>query len=426
MPKIVFLDEPTSGLDSLSAYEVVLLIRNFARTNHIIVLASIHQPSTTTFKLFDNVILLSQGTLVYHGTVNFTNYFNRAGYPVPAQYNPADYILEITNTDFSHNEETLPHLLRFWESSNEAQDLLSTVSTDPDDVMSPYATYQPNILTQTSVLLHRLFIKSYRDVVVYGVRFAMYVGLALLMGTVWLRLQTGQQYIQIYLNAMFFSSAFLSFMAVAYIPAFLEDYAALVQDRANGMYGVTAFLVSNALIGIPFLFLIALTFSLITYWLIHLNPSAPAFFRYLMFIFLDLIAAESLVVLVSSLVPIFVAALAITAFANGLFMSAGGFLVNPSILNSFYYYFFYQFDYQRYTFEGLVKNEFMGRTYECGIKCMCIYQASVTDKCKTAGYDVLKALGYNNVKTGEWAGILIAISLVMRLMTEAVLYWKLK
>jgi len=41
--------------------------------------------------------------------------------------------------------------------------------------------------------------------------------------------------------------------AVAYIPAFLEDRAAMVQERANGLYGPTAFLIANFFIGLPFL-----------------------------------------------------------------------------------------------------------------------------------------------------------------------------
>jgi hypothetical protein len=51
----------------------------------------------------------------------------------------------------------------------------------------------------------------------------------------------------------FFGSAFLSFMAVAYVPAYLEDRSIFLKDRANGLYGPTVFLVSNFLIGLPYL-----------------------------------------------------------------------------------------------------------------------------------------------------------------------------
>lgn len=72
-----------------------------------------------------------------------------------------------------------------------------------------------------------------------------------------------------------------------------------------------------------------------------------------MWIFLDLVAAESLVVLVTAIFPNFVIALALVAFANGLWMSVGGFLVTPTILNPFWKYVFHYIDYQvRLAFSG--------------------------------------------------------------------------
>lgn len=64
-----------------------------------------------------------------------------------------------------------------------------------------------------------------------------------------------------------------------------------------------------------------------------------------MWLFLDLLAGEALVVLISSIFPNFVVALALTAFANGLWMSVGGFLVSPTILNPFWRYVFHYIDY---------------------------------------------------------------------------------
>ena len=156
----------------------------------------------------------------------------------------------------------------------------------------------------------------------------------------------------------FFGSAFMSFMAVAYVPAFLEDRAMFVKERSNGLYGPTAFLVSNFLIGLPFLFLISILFSLVSYWLINMQPTATAFFTWIMWLFLDLIAAESLVVLIASIFPNFVVALALIAFANGLWMSVGGFLVSMPILNVFWKYVFHYIDYQAYVFQGMMVNEF--------------------------------------------------------------------
>jgi hypothetical protein len=129
---------------------------------------------------------------------------------------------------------------------------------------------KPGLMKQFLILLHRSFLKSYRDLVTYWVRLVMYMGLAFMMGTVWLRLSTDQAHIQPFVNAIvstdllliscpdtdkgqFFGSAFMSFMAVAYVPAFLEDRFVFVKERSNGLYGPTAFLLSNFVIGVPYL-----------------------------------------------------------------------------------------------------------------------------------------------------------------------------
>lgn len=84
---------------------------------------------------------------------------------------------------------------------------------------------------------------------------------------------------------------------------------------------------------------------MIAYFLSNFRPDASAFFTWVMWLFLDLLAGESLVVLMASLFPNFVVALALTAFANGLWMSVGGFLVSPTILNPFWRYVFHYIDY---------------------------------------------------------------------------------
>ena len=351
-PKIMFLDEPTSGLDSSASYEIISYLRSVGRRYNLLIVASIHQPSTSTFRLFDKLLLLSQGRTCYFGPLpDVISYFESAGFPVPPQTNPAEHLLDITNSDFAIDQaQAQTDLDRIHAIWKQRQHTVSLTSIEEKDQLNA-ATLEdhvrrPNILTIISTLLMRMYIKSYRDVVAYGIRIAMYMGLAIMMGTVWLRLPTKQDSIQPFINAIFFGSAFMSFMAVAYVPAFLEDRATFAKDRANGLYGAFPFLVANFIIGIPYLFLIAVIFSVIAYWLTNFRPTGDAFMVWIMWLFLDLLAAESLVVLVSSLIPIFVVALAIVAFANGLWMSVGGFLVSPTILNVFWKYVFHYIDYQ--------------------------------------------------------------------------------
>lgn len=324
------------------------------RSMQLIVIASIHQPSSTTFELFDNLLLLSAGQTCYNGPMSdIKSYFERRSLPMPLYTNPAEFLLDHTSSDFSQDEpdaqRRLDELHSAWRESSEAHTISAAVAGPPSEKgIDLENNSRAPFVNVTLALLHRSFIKSYRDVVAYGIRFAMYIGLAIMMGTVWLRLPTTQSSIGPFTNAIFFGSAFMSFMAVAYVPAFLEDRATFIKERANGLYGAAPFMIANFLIGLPYLFLISLVFSLITYFLTNFRPTGGAFFTWVMWLFLDLLAGESLVVLMSSIFPIFVVALALIAFANGLWMSVGGFLVSPEILNPFWRYVFHYIDYVSY------------------------------------------------------------------------------
>lgn len=72
-PKLLFLDEPTSGLDSAASYHVMSRIVNLAKHDGRTVLASIHQPGSDVFELFDDLCLLSDGKTVYFGPTSGTN-----------------------------------------------------------------------------------------------------------------------------------------------------------------------------------------------------------------------------------------------------------------------------------------------------------------------------------------------------------------
>ncbi|KAJ4162674.1 hypothetical protein NW754_014093 [Fusarium falciforme] len=428
-PKLLFLDEPTSGLDSAASCEVVRYLRAVARRNNLVVVCSIHQPSTSTFNLFDKLLLLSGGKTHYFGPVaDVATYYAEAGAALPQYVNPAEHLLELVNIDFAQDREEaarkLDKLQVAWQSSRQAIELSNAIAAAESaggNLSIEAVEKRPSMPSLTLTLLHRSFVKSYRDVVAYGIRLAMYLGLAIMMGTVWVRLDPDQESIQPFINALFFGSAFMSFMAVAYVPAFLEDRLQYVKEHHNGLYGATELILSNFFIGIPYLFLISILFSVISYWLSNFQPTATAFFTWVMWLFLDLLAAESLVVLMTSLFPSFVISLALVAFANGLWMSVGGFMVPPTILNVFYKYVFHYWDYQKYVFEGMMVNEFSERVYGCGDGCRCMYDSPLADQCKIDGQAVLDQYGYSTGHMGRDVGIMISIIAGYRLAAWLVL-----
>lgn len=98
-PAIFYLDEPTSGLDEVTAAQCIRLLKNLAKQNKTVV-CTIHQPSATTFALFDHIFVLARGQCVYQGGPNvLVPYLDRFNLRCPTHYNPSDYIIELCDSD---------------------------------------------------------------------------------------------------------------------------------------------------------------------------------------------------------------------------------------------------------------------------------------------------------------------------------------
>jgi hypothetical protein len=73
-------------------------------------------------------------------------------------------------------------------------------------------------------------------------------------------------------------------------------------------------------------------------------------------------------------------------------------------------------------FQGMMVNEFAARVYSCGSSCQCMFQTHMVDQCSFSGLAVLEQYGYKVGRTGEWAGILLAIVLGLRLLGWSALW----
>jgi ABC-type multidrug transport system ATPase subunit len=131
----------------------------------MIVIASIHQPSTSTLLLFDNILLLSEGKTVYYGPPGDSiSYFESQGCPPSPMMSPAEFMLELTNTDFSHGSDqggsqVLDALLHVWETSAQRgllNDRLAERSHDRLTFDGSLRRYPRNLAMQSLILLHRM------------------------------------------------------------------------------------------------------------------------------------------------------------------------------------------------------------------------------------------------------------------------------
>jgi ABC-type multidrug transport system ATPase subunit len=89
--RVLCLDEISNGLDASMTGELVACLRTWARAMRGTVLATLQQPTPETFRLFDGLILLREGRVLYHGPRDrVREYFSSIGFAPPAEAAPAE------------------------------------------------------------------------------------------------------------------------------------------------------------------------------------------------------------------------------------------------------------------------------------------------------------------------------------------------
>ena len=97
-PKLLLMDEPTTGV---SLYETSVLLTTFREMVNAdrTVVATMYQPSAEAFNLFDSLLLMSKGRVIYSGRITgATEFFTTSPYrySMESHGNPADFLADIS------------------------------------------------------------------------------------------------------------------------------------------------------------------------------------------------------------------------------------------------------------------------------------------------------------------------------------------
>lgn len=88
---IVSIHPGRIGLDAASAANIMHEIVRVAKDERLIIVCTIHQPSTKVYNCFDQVMIMSKGREAFAGDVqDATPYFDSIGCPCPSSTNPAE------------------------------------------------------------------------------------------------------------------------------------------------------------------------------------------------------------------------------------------------------------------------------------------------------------------------------------------------
>ncbi|CAN6675706.1 unnamed protein product [Malus baccata var. baccata] len=320
-PSLLLLDEPTSGLDSTTAQRIIVTLRRLARGGRTVI-TTIHQPSSRLYRMFDKVVVLSDGCPIYSGHAGrVMDYFGSIGYEAGFNFiNPADFMLDLANgippdakqdeqVEYSgrldHQEEqnaTKQFLISSYKMNLYPALKIEIQQTQKDTVVSssrtPSSRGRVNYQWTTSwweefrVLLER-GLKERKHESFSGLKIFQVMSVSILSGLLWWH--SDISHIQDQVGLLFFFSIFWGFFPLSNaIFSFPMERPMLIKERSSGMYRLSSYYFARTVGDLPMELVLPTVFITISYWMGGLKPSLVTFALTLFVVLYNVLVSQGL------------------------------------------------------------------------------------------------------------------------------------
>lgn len=318
-PPVIFLDEPTSGLDSYQATQVIETLRKLADKGKTIV-SVIHQPSQHTFQLFDDLLLVSEGKLMYFGEVNnVRQYMTDLGYGCEAEVGTAEHVLDcvsrVVGADADAERASIERIDAIAKSARkQSEELVLVTKEDSNDgtvqkvakkmkhiVDKTHMHPGVNIFRQFKLLLGRAMQETFRGKAAIIIKVVQQVTLGIIYGGIY-TLGDNQASIMDRFGLLSLIVIGATNMAMAgTIRSFPKEKSIVSNEMANSMYRTGPYFIAKALSELPLIGVYNAIFSALIYPLAKLQ--AGKFRMFLGLTSLHSIASEAFGLLIGSISP---------------------------------------------------------------------------------------------------------------------------
>ena len=395
-PKLVFLDEPTSGLDSTTALAVCETLKNLSESGQCTVVCTIHQPQQKIFELFDNLILMKRGSIVYQGScLKSIRFLENVGLPCPEGVNPADYLIDV----ISPNRCDKASVLIDNNGKLEVPVNLSFGFDKPSISKEGASSW----IAQFTILFQRNMQQYWRRKDIIVMSFVVTVVLAIFISLgVWHNIGNDQLSIKKRVPSLFFACVTQGIVAALQsINTFPAERAVMLRERSAGTYYISSYFMAKTAKDFVTNIWQPVLFTCIVYFVIGYQTKPDKFFLYMMFMVMDTFAATSLATAVTCCCVSIEMSTVVLASLLEISRLYGGFFVSPKLLESAHNWKFADaLSYLKYAFVGVALNELHG------LKLTCTLAESQSGSCITTGEQLIENLGYNEYTIGGLAGIL--------------------
>lgn len=291
--KTLFMDEISTGLDSSTTYQIVKCFQQIVHLTEATIFMSLLQPAPETFDLFDDIVLISEGQIVYQGPrEHVLEFFESCGFKCPERKGTADFLQEVTSRkdqqQYWSNRSTPYRYITVTEFANRFKNfhvgmhLMSEVSINFDKSTGHRAALVFKKYTVPTIgLLKACWDKEWllikRNSFIYIFKTVQICIMAVICGTVFLRSEMhrrNEDDAAVYIGAILFTITMNMFNGFSECPLTIARLPVFYKHRDHLFHPPWTYTLPNFVLRIPITLFEATVWVLITYNTIGLAPEA--------------------------------------------------------------------------------------------------------------------------------------------------------
>ncbi|RLN54809.1 hypothetical protein BBP00_00008767, partial [Phytophthora kernoviae] len=409
MKRLQLLDEISTGLDSAATYDICKSMKSAARNFNATVIISLLQPSPEVFELFDDVLLMNEGSIMFHGNrLDAVPYFEHMGFHCPPRKDVADFLLDLgTNKQDAYiagDPGSMPYQSaefadRFKESGIFRSTLKHLDSTVEDTMVYVDPTpFRQTFAEDLSTVLRREVTLTLRDTTYIFGRIVMILVMGLLYGSTFWQMDDANS--QLTLGLLFSCAMFLSMSQASQVSTYMDARSIFYKQRGANFFRTSAYVMATSIAQIPLSILETVVFGAITYWFGGYVDAIDRFIVFLVTLFLCQMWFSSFFFFLSSASPNLTIAQPIMMVAVLFFMLFGGFLIAKDDIPD-YLIWIYWIDPLAWCIRSLSVNQYLDPKFK-----VCVYEG--IDYCTQYGKNIGEySLGLFSLQTDSawiWYG----------------------
>eukprot|EP00192_Tetraselmis_astigmatica_P001759 CAMPEP_0117657340 /NCGR_PEP_ID=MMETSP0804-20121206/5278_1 /TAXON_ID=1074897 /ORGANISM="Tetraselmis astigmatica, Strain CCMP880" /LENGTH=1545 /DNA_ID=CAMNT_0005463787 /DNA_START=295 /DNA_END=4932 /DNA_ORIENTATION=- len=299
--QLLLMDEISTGLDSATTFQVALFITNYTHAMSCTSVVGLLQPPPETVALFDDIMMIADGQILYHGPTSSTlPFFQTLGFNCPPRKDMGSFLQEILTpqgqleygpqqpqggspTKLDRLAVPVEDIKMAFYKSEAGQQLVAASEQPFDRSLShPDALrkekYALSSFEAFQALLSRqvLLLKRNTNLVYTRALFAIITGL--ILGTVFFQLKPDLNDARSYFGLFYLICMYLALGNLPQVSIAFNAKSILYKQKNNNFFPAWIYVVVQLAVHAPFAFMESLVFAICLYFLSGLATDGAQYF----------------------------------------------------------------------------------------------------------------------------------------------------